>query len=173
MGYKFYVCTAEEVLEFGVLTVLLRSPYRNLAVSIWNWNGVFADSVYFDSILCQLLGNTCFTCRSTESWEHCNNNMAKKTCPYGIEHCLRYSRQKTNNTTKTFTKDCTSHNDCSRSRLRCDEQTSGDDSCTHDCCYGELCNLGGNSKAHGDGNLASILALLLAIKFTFMEFQCF
>lgn len=34
MGYKFYVCTAEEVLEFGVLTVLLRSPYRNLAVSI-------------------------------------------------------------------------------------------------------------------------------------------
>ena len=71
-----------------------------------------------------------------------------------------------------FTKDCTRHADCSKSSLRCEEQTSGE-RCTHDCCYGDLCNLGGNSKADGIGRLASILSLLLAIKFTFVEFQCF
>lgn len=124
-------------------------------------------------------GTTCFTCRSTESWEQCNKNLAKKTCPYGIEHCATISRQEpygfqesansSNNTTKVFTKDCALHTDCYKWTFRCNGQSSGSERCTYACCHGDLCNGGRGSIANSNASLVSVLAVMSAIKFAVKE----
>lgn len=112
-------------------------------------------------------GTTCYSCRSNESWEHCHNNMAKKTCPYGIQHCITSTREvshSSNNITKLFLKDCASQSVCPPKSLHCDQQTSGVAKCTLECCHGELCNLGKGSSPDGYETPAVMVTLILAFK---------
>ncbi|XP_044173037.1 fibronectin-like isoform X1 [Acropora millepora] len=118
-------------------------------------------------------GATCFECRSTISMEHCKSNLERKTCSFGVEHCITVSRQNkesAHNITRVFKKDCATKPFCSKSNLFCNELTSGEDKCTHRCCHGELCNL----AIHGKGRsfsygyyLVRTLSFVLTVRFGF------
>lgn len=108
--------------------------------------------------------------------------MVEKTCPYGIEHCATFSRQdprgfqessnSSNNITKIFTKDCAPYMDCSKLSSRCNGQSNGAEMCSHECCHGDLCNMGMSYKANSNGSVALLLAAVLAIQFAFRESIC-
>ncbi|KAK2563807.1 hypothetical protein P5673_012811 [Acropora cervicornis] len=118
-------------------------------------------------------GATCFECRSTISMEHCTSNLERKTCSFGVEHCITVSRQNkesAHHITRVFKKDCASKPFCSKSNLFCNELTSGEDKCTHRCCHGELCNL----AIHGKGRsfsygyyIVRTLSFVLTVRFGF------
>ena len=105
--------------------------------------------------------------------EHCKSNLERKTCSFGVEHCITVSRQNkesAHNITRAFKKDCASKPFCSKSNLFCNELTSGEDKCTHRCCHGELCNL----AIHGKGRsfsygyyLVRTLSFVLTVRFGF------
>lgn len=114
-------------------------------------------------------GTTCFTCQSSDSWEHCNRNAAKKTCLYGVEHCSKSSGEKRSislsNITKIFKKDCARQTDCSNPSRFCNEHNNVADKCWYECCHGDLCNVGRNSKENANRSLALLFAVVMGIKF--------
>ena len=114
-------------------------------------------------------GATCFTCRSTDSWKQCNINRVKKKCPYGTEHCATFSGQESSNTSsnikKIFIKDCASQTDCYNSDRHCDKHTFLADTCSYECCHGDLCNKGRSSKESVNMRLVLISTVFAGIKF--------
>lgn len=120
-------------------------------------------------------GTECFSCRSTISWDHCNTHKVEKTCPFRFEHCITFSVEETNdseqnanrvnNITKIFAKDCASGRECSRPHSHCNEGSSFAETCLYDCCHGQLCNMGTNSKTNPLGSWAFLSASVLTIIF--------
>ncbi|XP_015780304.1 PREDICTED: uncharacterized protein LOC107358194 [Acropora digitifera] len=145
-------------------------PSMNLTDQLMARDGVTVQVCTIQSNHC---GATCFECRSTISMEHCKSNLERKTCSFGVEHCITVSRQikeSAHNITRVFKKDCASKPFCSKSNLFCNELTSGEDKCTHRCCHGELCNL----AIHGKGRsfsygyyLVRTLSFVLTVRFGF------
>ncbi|KAL9985423.1 hypothetical protein ACROYT_G007831 [Oculina patagonica] len=117
-------------------------------------------------------GSACYTCGSTISWDHCNKNMVEKICPYGYEFCAAFSREEKydnnpNNITKIFKKDCALYSQCStKPSPRCskDSKQGGvSQTCSHECCHGQLCNTGESAMKNAHGCLALLLAVVSAI----------
>ena len=128
------------------------------------------------SIFLYISGTECLSCRSTISWDHCNTHKVEKTCPFRFEHCVTFSREKThdseqnanqaNNITKTFVKDCALGSECSEQIPHCNEQSSVAETCTYECCHGNLCNAGTSSKTNPPMSLVFLLEIVLVIIFS-------
>lgn len=154
-------------MSLGLLTLCLikvTSLIHCSATSFYSTNTADANFLWIF-----FAGATCFTCRSTDSWKQCNINRVKKICPYGTEHCATFSGQESSNASssikKIFIKDCAAQTDCYNSDRHCNKHTVLAGTCSYECCHGDLCNKGRNSKESVNVRLVLIITVFAAIKF--------
>ncbi|KAJ7365250.1 hypothetical protein OS493_005347 [Desmophyllum pertusum] len=85
------------------------------------------------------LGLNCYSCNSSKSWDDCQAESKRKSCPTGTYRCDMFFVKKPNGT-EMFTKDCLAGAQWSPCSPEDNPACRDGDACIISCCNSDYCN---------------------------------